>query len=95
MVHAIPFGKRQKLWAVIIGDAFFPLFLVCSVNLDTFCSGSYSHHAKLYGWFCVNGNVPEFFSYSDDVSKKLFFKDREKLSKLKWVTCNDHDKINL
>lgn len=39
MVHAIPFGKLQKLWAVVWGEAIFPLFLVCSVNLDIFCSG--------------------------------------------------------
>ena len=39
MVHAITFGKLQKLWAVVWGDASFPLFLVCSVNLDIFCSG--------------------------------------------------------
>ena len=39
IVHAIPFGKLQKLWAVVWGEAIFPLFLVCSVNLDIFCSG--------------------------------------------------------
>ena len=36
MVHAIPFGKRQILWAAILGDAMFPLSYVCSVDLDKF-----------------------------------------------------------
>ena len=26
MVHAIPFGKLQKIWALISGDAIFLLF---------------------------------------------------------------------
>ena len=29
MVCAIPFGKLQKIWAVIRGESIFPLFLVC------------------------------------------------------------------
>ena len=37
MVHAIPFVKRQILWAAILGDAIFPLSHVCSVDLDKFC----------------------------------------------------------
>ena len=37
MVHAIPFVKRQILWAAIRGDAIFPLSHVCSVDLDKFC----------------------------------------------------------
>ena len=36
MVHAIPFGKRQILWAAILGDAIFQLSYVCSVDLDKF-----------------------------------------------------------
>ena len=36
MAHAIPFGKRQILWAAILGDAIFPLSYVCSVDLDKF-----------------------------------------------------------
>ena len=39
-------------------------------------------------------SIPEFFSYIDAVIKKLFFKARQKLFELKWVTCKD-DKINL
>ena len=37
MVHAIPFVKCEILWAAILGDAIFPLSLVCSVDLDKFC----------------------------------------------------------
>ena len=37
MVHAIPYVKRQILWAAILGDAIFPLCHVCSVDLDKFC----------------------------------------------------------
>ena len=37
MVHAIPYVKRQILWAAILGDAIFPLSHVCSVDLDKFC----------------------------------------------------------
>ena len=47
MVRAIPFGKLQKIWAVILGDAIFPLFKDYSADLDKFCSGSFSHHLKL------------------------------------------------
>ena len=37
MVHAIPFVRRQILWAAILGDSIFPLSHVCSVDLDKFC----------------------------------------------------------
>ena len=104
MVHAITFGKLQKLWAVVWGDAIFLLFLVCSVNLDIFEAGRIPTTPNCIvlcfctrvppGWFYLNGNVPEFFSYIDAVIKKLFFKARQKLFELKWVTCKD-DKINL
>ena len=31
---AIPYGKVQKTWAVILGNTIFLLFLVCSADLD-------------------------------------------------------------
>lgn len=48
MLRAIPFGKHQKISAVISGDAMFLLFLVCFSDLDIFCSGSFSHRVKFY-----------------------------------------------
>ena len=48
MVHAIPFGKLQKIWAVICDDVIFLLLLVCSADLDIVCSRSSSHHVKFY-----------------------------------------------
>ena len=65
---AIPFGKHQKLWAMIWGDAVFLLFLACSADLDTLCSGSIYHHFKFDSFIfmhkistrvvCVNGKHP-------------------------------------
>ena len=39
MVYGIPFGKPQKIWAVICSDAIFLFFSVCSADLDVLCSG--------------------------------------------------------
>ena len=65
------YGKRQKLWAVICGDAIFQLFLVCSAVLDIRCSGSFFHLVKFYTFIfmhktstrvvCVNGEQPRFY----------------------------------
>ena len=35
MVRAIPFGKLSKIWAVILGNAVFLPFSVCSANLES------------------------------------------------------------
>ena len=52
MVQAIPFGKLQKIWAVIWGDAFFlRLLLACSADLNVLCSGWFSHHVKLHSFY--------------------------------------------
>ena len=48
MLRAIPFGKHQKILAVISGDAMFLLLVVCFSDLDIFCSGSFSHLVKFY-----------------------------------------------
>ena len=71
MLRAIPFGKHQKMWAVISGDEIFLLFLVSSANLDVFCSRSFSHLVEFYRLIfmhkissrvvCVNGRHPRSF----------------------------------
>ena len=48
MVGPIRFGKPQKTWAVIRGDAILSLFLVCSADLDVFCGASFSLQVKFY-----------------------------------------------
>ena len=73
---AIPFGKHQKLWVVIWGDAVFLLFLACLADLDILCSGSFYHHVKFDSFIfmhkissrvvCVNGKHP--------ISPYLFWK---------------------
>ena len=56
MVRVIPFGKLQKIWAVICGDAIFLLYLVnlvprvCSADLEIVCSGYFFHHVKFYSF---------------------------------------------
>ena len=65
------YGKRQKLWAVICGDAIFQLFLVCSAVLDIRCSRSFFHLVKFYTFIfmhkistrvvCVNVEHPRFY----------------------------------
>ena len=42
MVRAIPFGKLQKIWAVIGGDAIFLLFEASLADVDIFYSDSLS-----------------------------------------------------
>ena len=34
----VPGGKHKKIFAVILGEVIFPLFLVFSADLDTPCS---------------------------------------------------------
>ena len=43
MVRSIPFGKLQKIWAVIRGDAIFLLFKVSLADVDLLYSDSLSH----------------------------------------------------
>ena len=71
MVHAIPFGKPQKIWALICSDEIFLFFSVCSADLDILCSGSFSQLVKFYSFkfvhniptwvVCVNGEHPLFY----------------------------------
>ena len=44
MVRCIPFGKLQKIWAVIRGDAIFLLFEVSLADVDIFYSDSLSRN---------------------------------------------------
>ena len=44
MVRAIPFGKLQKIWAVIRGDAIFLLLEVSLADVDIFYSDSLSRN---------------------------------------------------
>ena len=50
----IPLGTLQKIGAVIWGKAILPLFLVCSVNLDAFCSLPYSHHPNIFSFMFMH-----------------------------------------
>ena len=78
MLRAIPFGKHQKMLAVISGDEIFLLFLVSSANLDVFCSRSFSHLVKFYRLIfmhkissrviCVNGRHPRSFKNKKQMS---------------------------
>ena len=36
MVHAIPFGRLHKIWAVIWSESTFKLFLASSVDFDMY-----------------------------------------------------------
>ena len=44
MVCAIPFGKLQKIWAVIWGDAIFLFFELSLADVDIFYSDSLSRN---------------------------------------------------
>ena len=44
MVRAIPFGKLQKIWAVIRGDAIFLLFEVSLADVNIFYNNSLSRN---------------------------------------------------
>ena len=44
MVRGIPFGKLQKIWAVIRGDAIFLLFEVSLADVDIFYNNSLSRN---------------------------------------------------
>ena len=63
MARTLPFGKFQKTWASFWYSAVF-YSLVRLADLGIICSGSFSHHVKLYSFIftrlvCVNGkHVP-------------------------------------
>ena len=86
MVRAILFGKLQKIWAVISGNAIFLLFLVCSADLDN--SRLFSYHLKYYSFLFMhqisswvvcknqNGKHPRYFLYNynqTNCQSKCFF----------------------
>ena len=53
IVRASLFGKYQKIWAMILGDSIFLLFLVYLTDLKIHCSGSFSHHIKFRIVLCI------------------------------------------
>ena len=53
-------GSRHSVWEASenmgcdLRRASFPLLLVCLIDLDLFCSGSYSHVVKFYRFMVVH-----------------------------------------
>ena len=72
MVHVIPFGMLQKIWALICGDAIFLLFQVSLADVDRlFCDSLTRNVAFKCLMFmpeisnrmvCVNGKHPGLVS---------------------------------
>ena len=79
MFRTIPFGKLQKIWAVVWDNAICILFLVCSFDLEILYGGSFSHHdsgvhAQDFptGWFdpfCEFTGMLMSKNVNNDVSK--------------------------
>ena len=88
MVRAIPFGKLQKIWAVIWGDAIVLLFKVSLADVDIFHSDSHSRNfafscfmlmPEIFNWMVfVNGMHPSLsiFGWSDLLQILLFLGHR-------------------
>ena len=62
MVRAIPFGKLQKVWAVIWGDAIFLLLEVSLADVDIFYGDSLSRNLA----FCC-------FMFTPEISNRMVF----------------------
>ena len=60
MVRAIPFGKSQKIWAVIWGDDIFVLFYVSLADVDIFYSDTHSRN------FAFN-----YFMFMPEISNRM------------------------
>ena len=73
MVRVIPFGKLQKIWAVIWGDAIILLFEVFLADVDIFYSDSLSRNLEFNCFMftpeisnrmvIVNGKHPRFLNF--------------------------------
>ena len=79
MVRAILFGKLQKIWTVFCDDLF---FLLCLADLYIVCSGSSSHHVKLYSLIVHAQNyhpdsLCEWWTKSQLVTHCLIFVDQQ------------------
>ena len=53
MVPASLFEKYQKIWAMILGDSIFLLYLVYSTDLNIHCSRPLSYHFKFRIVLCI------------------------------------------
>ena len=53
MVRAIPFGKLQKIWAEIWGDAIFVLFYIILADVDISYSDTHSRNFAILKLFYV------------------------------------------
>ena len=73
MVHAIPFGKLQKIWAVIGGDAIFLLFEVSLADVDIFYSDSLSRNMAF-----------NCFMFTPEISNRMVFVNGKHPSGLLW-----------
>ena len=62
MVRAIPFGKLQKIWAVIWGDAIFLLFWVSQADVNMFYSDT---HSRNFAFNC--------FMFMPEISNRMVF----------------------
>ena len=62
MVRAIPFGKLQKIWAVIRGDAIFLLFEVSLADVDIFYNNSLSRNLAF-----------NCFIFTPEISNRMVF----------------------
>jgi len=62
MVRAIPFGKLQKIWDVIWGDAIFLIFLVSLADVDILYNNSLSRNVKFH---C--------FMFMPEISNRMVF----------------------
>ena len=94
IVHAIPFGKLQKIWALIWGESTFQLFLAsCSADVDILCGGSFSYSSNFIvlclctrfppGWFFVNGIIKSTPNLHCSVLYGLYLKLYLDLKRLK------------
>ena len=62
--RAFPFGKLQKIWAMIWRDAIFLLFLVCSAYLDIIARVQVLRESRDAGSWVEQRFIPELLSSS-------------------------------
>ena len=65
-------GSRHSLWEASenmgcdLRRAIFPFLLVCLLDRDLFCSGSYSHLVTFYGFIVVHKISPRVVCVNDE-----------------------------
>ena len=95
MVRAIPFGKLQKIWAVIWGDIIFLLFWVSLADVNIFYSDT---HSRNFAFNCfmfmpeisnqmvfVNGKHPSFCVYYDYFFRTNLSTYSEQIKNFLWL----------